>query len=144
MTLGPLEIIVIGFPENRFNGRIVPEIQSLIDRGIINVVDGMLITKDADGDVAIVEFEQEDLDPALADFKAVLDEAAYELVSEEDVEEFAKALEPGSSAAVLAFENRWAKPFRDAVVDSGGELLLNLRIPHGVVEEVLAATATAQ
>jgi len=139
MTLGPLEILEIGFAENQFNGRIVPEIQKLIDREIINVVDGVLVIKDIDGDVTIVEFEQTDIEPALAEFGALLGEAFYDLVTTEDAEEFAKALDPGSSAAILVVEHAWAKPFRDAVLESGGELLMNFRIPGAVVEEVLAA-----
>lgn len=144
MSLGPIEIIVIGFPESNFNGRIVPEVQKLIDRGIVNVVDGVLIQKDADDNVSITEFEQDEIEPALAEFKALLGDVVYDLVSAEDVEHFAVAMPAGSSAAVLAFEHAWAKPFRDAVRESGGETITNLRIPPHVVEEVLASLTPAE
>jgi hypothetical protein len=142
MPLGPIEVLVIGFPGNQFNGRIVPEIQGLIDREIIAVVDGLLISKDADGDVTVIEFEESGIDQNLAALGELCADAVADLISSEDVDEFAAALDPNSSAAVLVFEHTWAKPFRDAIVDSGGVLVNNIRIPGPVVEEVLAAVAS--
>ena len=144
MTLGPVEVLVIAFPENNFNGKIIPEIQALIERQIITVVDGLLITKDAEGDVAFLEFGQAGADEGLALFGELMAETVYDLFSDEDVEEFAVGLEPNSSAAMLAFEHTWAKPFRDAIVDSGGILVSNVRIPGIVIDEVLAAVANAE
>ena len=142
MTLGPIEVLVVGFPGNKFNGRIVPEIQALIDREIIAVVDGLLIQKDENGDVTVVEFEESGIDQNVAALGALCSDALADLISSEDVDEFAAALEANSSAAVLVFEHTWAKPFRDAIVESGGILVNNIRIPGLVVEEVLAAVAS--
>ena len=142
MALGPIEVLVVGFPGNQFNGRIVPEIQSLIDREIIAVVDGLLIKKDVNGDVTVVEFEESGIDQNVAALGALCADAVADLISSEDIDEFAAALEANSSAAVLVFEHTWAKPFRDAIVDSGGVLVNNIRIPGLVVEEVLAAVAS--
>jgi uncharacterized membrane protein len=139
MGLGPIEVIVIGFPENRFTGTIVSEVKALIDRDIIAVVDAILIAKDAEGEVAFVEFEQGDLGEDLAELSTLLADAVHDLLSDEDVEEFAADLEPNSSAAVLVFEHTWAKPFRDAVVGAGGFVLRDIRVPGAVVDEVLAA-----
>ena len=141
-ALGPVEVLVIGFPGSQFNGRIIPEVQALIDRGVINLIDGLLIHMGADGEVELIEFEQPELDGSAADFQALMGEAVFDLVSADDVAEFAKGLEPGSSAAVLVFENTWAKPFRDAVVDSGGFVVTNLRVPGMVVQEVLDALSS--
>jgi hypothetical protein len=138
-ALGPIEVLVIEFPGSQFNGRIIPEVQTLIDREIINVVDGLLVTKDADGDVSIVEFEQEHMEDSNAHFIELLGDVVVDLVSAEDVAEFAKAIDPGSSAAVLVFEHRWAKPFQRAVLNSGGVVVTDLRIPGPVVSEVLEA-----
>jgi hypothetical protein len=66
------------------------------------------------------------------------------LISDEDLEEFAVALTPGSSAAVLAFEHTWFKPLRDELVDSGGVLIADIRVPGLVVQEVLDAVAAAE
>jgi len=140
MTLGPIEVLVIGFPGNRFNGQIVPEITSLIERGIITVVDAVMIQKDESGDVSFIELEQTDVDdPAIGAFAGLIHGGTNDLVSDEDLDEFAADLDVNSSAAVLVFEHTWSKGFRDAVVASGGVVVRDLRIPGMVVEEVLAA-----
>ena len=143
MALGPIELLVIGFPVNRFTGGILPEIERLIDDGVITVVDALLIYKDDDGDVEIVELDQVDAGQDVAALNKFLDESNG-LISDEDMEGFADALEPGSSAAALAFEHTWFKPLRDELVDSGGILLANMRIPGLVVDEVLAAVAALE
>jgi hypothetical protein len=138
MALGPIELLVIGFPGNQFTGGILPEFERLVDNGVITLVDALLIFKDDDGGVEIVELDQVDAGQDVAALSRFLDESNG-LLSEEDMEGFAAALEPGSSAAALAFEHTWFKPLRDELVDSGGILLANTRIPGLVVEEVLAA-----
>jgi hypothetical protein len=143
MTLGPIELLVIGFPGNRFTGGILPEIERLIDDGVITIVDALLIYKDDDGVVEIVELDQVDAGQDVAALSKFLDESNG-LISDEDMEGFADALEPGSSAAALAFEHTWFKPLRDELVGSGGILLANMRIPGLVVDEVLAAVAALE
>jgi hypothetical protein len=138
MPLGPIEVLVIAFPENNFTGAILPELRRLVETDTIAVVDGVFATKDADGNTAFVEFAE--LDPnsdaaVLSDLMARVEG----LVSDEDVDSFTASLEPNSSAAILVFEHTWAKPFRDAVVDAGGVLAADVRIPGSVVEEILAA-----
>ncbi|SDJ16540.1 hypothetical protein SAMN05444157_2057 [Frankineae bacterium MT45] len=137
--LGPIEVIVVSFPESNFKGTIIPEIQSLIDRDIINVVDGLLAHKGLDGSIELIEFEQTNLESDAAALAALIGDVSLDLISDEDVEELTAALEPGSSAAVLVFEHQWAKPLRDSIVDSGGVLVANLRVPGLVVDEVLTA-----
>lgn len=143
MGLGPIELLVLGFPGNRFTGGILPEIESLVDDGVITVVDALLILKDDNGEVEYVELDQVDAGRDVAALSRLLDEGNG-LLSEEDMEGFAAALEPGSSAAALAFEHTWFKPLRDELVDSGGILLANMRIPGMVVDEVLAAVAALE
>ena len=140
MTLGPIEVIVAGFPGNRFNGKIMPALQSLVDRDIVSVVDGLLIMKDGDGVVTFVELEEIDANDDAAALAGLLDQTDG-LLSDEDVEELAMALEPNSSAAALVLEHTWAKPLRDAIVDSDGVLIANFRVPGLVVQEVLDALA---
>lgn len=139
MSLGPIEVVVLGFPENRFTGEILPELERLVQSDTISIVDGVFVTKDADGATAFVEFDslEDDEFAALGD---VL-ERVEGLVSDEDVEDLTASLPPDSSAAVLVFEHTWAVPLRDAIVRGGGELVANLRIPASVVEEVVAAAA---
>jgi uncharacterized membrane protein len=140
MTLGPIEVIVAGFPGNRFNGKIMPALQSLVDRDIVSVVDGLLVMKDAEGVVTYVELEEIDANEDAAALAGLLD-LTDGLLSDEDVEELAMALEPNSSAAALVLEHTWAKPLRDAIVDSDGVLIANFRVPGLVVQEVLDALA---
>ena len=138
MSIGPIEVVVIAFPENRFTGEIIPELQRLVDNETIAIVDGLFVTKDADGVTAFVEFAELGVDDDVAALAALLDRVEG-LVSDEDVDALTDAIEPNSSAAILVFEHTWAKPFRDALVGAGGVLAANLRIPGSVVDEILAA-----
>ncbi len=138
MSLGPIEVIVVGFPGSKFNGAVLPELTALVEAGTITVVDGVFIAKDDAGDVVFVEFGEDGLDGEVAAFADLVGEA-MELVSDEDVDELAAGLDPGSSAAVLVFEHTWAKGFRDAIAGSGGELIADFRVPAVAVEELVAA-----
>ena len=137
MSLGPIEVVVLGFPENRFTGEILPELERLVESDTISIIDGVFVTKDGDGATDFVEFDSlgDDEFGALA---GIL-ERVEGLVSDEDVEDLTASLPTNSSAAVLVFEHTWAVPLRDAIVRGGGELVANLRIPASVVEEVVAA-----
>lgn len=137
MTLGPIEVLVLAFPENRFTGEIIPELERLVESNTISIVDGLFVTKGADGVAAFVELSEIGADDDAAALADLLDRVEG-LVSDEDVESLTADLEPNSSAAILVFEHTWAKPLRDAVVNSGGILAANLRIPGAVVEEILA------
>lgn len=140
MALAPIELLVVGFPGNQFTGGILPELETLVENGVITVVDALLIVKEEDGTVDYLELDQIDAGEDIAALGRLLTDANG-LLSDEDVEEFAAALEPGSSAAALVFEHTWFTPLRNELLDSGGLLLANVRIPGLVVDEVLAAVA---
>ena len=140
VALGPIEVLVMGFPGNEFTGGILPELESLVDADTISIIDAMLIIKDDVGDVEFIEIEQLDENHDAAALKNFIGQS-IDLLSDEDAEGFAEALAPGSSAAVLVFEHTWFKPLRDELIDSGGILIANMRIPGLVVEEVMAAVA---
>jgi hypothetical protein len=140
VALGPIEVLVMGFPGNQFTGGILPELETLVDSDTISIVDAMLILKDENGDVEFIEIEQLDENHDAAALKGFVGQS-IDLLSDEDAEGFAEALAPGSSAAVLVFEHTWFKPLRNELVDSGGILIANMRIPGLVVEEVMAAVA---
>ena len=135
MAIGPVEYIIVGFPGNKFNGEIAPELGKLVDNGTIRILDLVFITKDEDGDVAVVEFEDHD-DVAL--FNALEGEVGG-LISQEDAEYAAAELEPNSSAALLIWEDLWAAPFVEAMRASGGVLIEGSRIPHDLIEAAEAA-----
>ncbi len=102
MALGPIELLVIGFPGNRFTGGILPEIERLVDSDVMTLVVALLIFKDDDGEVEFVELDQVDAGQGVAALCGFLDEGNG-LISEEDMEGFAAALEPGSFAPALGF-----------------------------------------
>jgi hypothetical protein len=143
MALGPIEVLVVGFPGNQFNGQILPELERLIGDEVISVIDGLFVHKDDGGDVTILEFDELDVNDDAARLAELLTQVDS-LISDEDVDHLSDALEPNSSAAILVFEHTWAKPFRDAIVDSGGVLAANFRVPGLVVDELLDELAAIE
>jgi uncharacterized membrane protein len=138
MDIGPVEILVVGFPENQFSGEIAPALEELVEAGTIRVIDLVFVGKNADGEVIGVELS--DLDEATsAAFRPHVEEPSG-MLSDEDIADLGADLEPNSSAAILLFEHVWATRFRDAVLGSGGELVASIRIPKEVVDEVVAAS----
>jgi uncharacterized membrane protein len=137
MPVGPAELLVIEFPESRFTGGIMPELTRLVESATITIIDGIFVRKDDNGDVQFVQLGHIDPSEEASVLNNVIDRAEG-LVSDEDVEQLAAPLSPGSSAAILVFEHTWAKPFRDAVRESGGVLAADLRIPAAVVDDLIA------
>ena len=132
--LGPVDWIVVEFPGSRFRGEIAPILDDLTERGTIRVLDLLLIRKAEDG--ALDFFELSDLDEdEMGSLRAYETELAT-LLSEDDVIAAAAAVEPGSTAALLVWENRWAAPFGSAVRRAGGQRVASGRIP---VQALLAA-----
>ncbi len=137
MSLGPVEILVVGFPENKFTGAIVPELQRLVSDETITVIDGLFVMKDTDGGTSFTEFDELGLGEEATALKEVVNRVEG-LISDEDVMELTAELAPGSSAAILVFEHTWALALRNSIVDAGGLLIDNIRVPATVVEEILA------
>jgi len=136
--MGPIDYLLIEWPGRQPTGQVAPHVIDLVDRGLIRVLDFAVIVKAEDGSVAALEIS--DLGEAAAAF-ADFEGASSGLLSDEDFDEAAGALEPGTSAALLVFENRWAAPFATAVRQSGGQLVASGRIP---VQAVLAALDAAE
>jgi hypothetical protein len=135
--LGPIDYMVVEFPGSRFNGGIAPAILDLEERGLIRVLDLLVIQKADDGSVASVELSALDADQlgSLAD----LDCGLAGLVTEADIEAAGDALAPGSTAGVLVWENCWARDLFGATLASGGEVIASGRIPLELVHASLAA-----
>jgi hypothetical protein len=132
--LGPVDWIVVEFPGSRFNGEIAPALRDLVDRDLIRVLDLLVLKKDPDG--TLEAFELSDLDTTeIGELRNYESQLAM-LLSEDDVTAVAAAIVPGSSAAVLVWENTWAAPFASAVRHSGGQLVASGRIP---IQALLAA-----
>jgi hypothetical protein len=125
--LGPVDYLVVEFPGSKFNGEIAPTLVDLVDRDIIRVLDLIMITKEADGSFDAIELNDFE-DGALGELHRFETQIA-ELLSADDIENVAAALEPGSTAGVLVYENLWAAPFGSAVRRCGGQLVASGRIP---------------
>ncbi|HEV7763233.1 MAG TPA: DUF6325 family protein [Acidimicrobiales bacterium] len=134
---GPVEMALIGFPGNRFDGSIIPALAELVDTGTVRVIDLVVVKKDADGNVTAAELSQLDDDEA-ATFEA-LDGEIGELFSDEDLAAAGEQLPPDSAAALLLWENSWATRLAAEVAGAGGVLLLHDRVPADAVRDALAA-----
>jgi hypothetical protein len=132
--LGPVDWIVVEFPGSKFNGEIAPALQDLTVRGLIRMLDLLVLKKDPNG--SLEAFELSDLEESEVGQLRSREGRLAMLLSEEDVVAVGAAIEPGSSAAVLVWENSWAAPFASAVRRSGGQLVASGRIP---VQAMLAA-----
>jgi hypothetical protein len=127
--LGPVDYVVVEFPADRanFSGEMAAELSALVAGGVVRVLDLILLKKELDGSVE--GFESHDFgDVDLGGLRELETDLAL-LLAEEDVESIGAAMEPGSVAAVLVWENAWAAPFGSAVRRSGGQLVASGRIP---------------
>jgi len=136
MTLGPLEYTVIGFDGNRFNGEIIKEIEKVVDAGIIALVDVVFITKDIDGEAAVIEIDAKE-DPRFAGFAGLMD-GLMGLLTPEDIDQIAEGLPTNTSALVLLFEHRWAVGLKEAMQGAGGFLISRTTIAPEILELVEA------
>ena len=137
--LGPVDYVIVEFPAGtaHFTGEMADELIKLVDGGTIRIIDILVLVKDEDGRVEAMELA--DLDH-LGPLQALEAELA-ELLAEEDVEHLAAAMDPGSVAGVLVYENIWAAPFASAARRSGGQLIANGRIPIQAIVAAVEADA---
>src|SRR5262245_5458308 len=136
--MGPIDYVVVEFPGSRMTGEGLPLLVDLVDRGIIRILDLLFVKKELDGSVTGVAIADFDKDGKLD--LAVFEGASSGLLGQDDVEEAGKVLEPGSSAGILVYENRWAAPFAAALRRGGGQLVASGRIPVQAVLSALDAT----
>jgi hypothetical protein len=136
--MGPIDYLIVEWPGRQPTGEVAPHLLDLVDRGLIRILDLVFLSKAEDGSVTRLEIA--DLGDAVAAF-ADFDGASSGLLSDEDTEDAAGALEAGTSAALLVYENRWAAPFATAVRRSGGQLVATGRIP---IQAMLAALDAAE
>ncbi len=125
--LGPVDYVVVEFPAgaSNFTGEMAAELLALVDAGTIRVIDALILTKDDDGTIDATELS----DIAELGELQVLETELAELLAADDVAHLAAAMDPGTTAGVLIWENLWAAPFASAARRSGGQLIANGRIP---------------
>lgn len=141
--LGPIDYLVVEFPGSNFTGEIMPEMVDLVQRGVVRVLELVVIKKAEDGTFEALEFDDMS-DGVLGELREA-ERTLANLLSEDDVAAVADALEPGSTAGLLIYENLWAAPFASAVRRAGGQLVASGRIPTqqllAVLEDELAEEA---
>lgn len=136
MSLGPVEMLCIKFPNSFIKDEIAAALRTLVENKTIRIIDILFIRKGENDQVEMNEIDELDdtdysiFDPIVSDITG--------LITEEDVKTIAQALDNNSFAALMLFENIWATAFRDAVVNAQGQLLLNERIPSSVIEQAIA------
>lgn len=139
--LGPVEYLVVAFDGNQFSGEIIPALTELIDTGMIRVIDLAVVSTDADGNVTI--FESSELTEEVAAALDILDMELPGMLSEDDLMLLAEELPENTTAAAMLFDNVWAARFAQAVRNANGQVVMNVRIPHDVVQEVRATLIEA-
>jgi hypothetical protein len=140
--LGPVDYVVVEFPAgaSNFTGEMATELRKLVDAGTIRVIDALILTKDADGSVEATELSDAGDLGELQEIEAQL----AELLAADDVGNLAAAMEPGSTAGVLIWENLWAAPFASAARRAGGQLIADGRIPiQAIIASIEADEETA-
>ena len=130
MGFGPVDVIIIGFPGNKFNGQIAPALLELVENKTIRLID-------LDGTVTTIEIA--DLDPEHGPAYLEIDVTHAGALDHEDAQELSEDLEPGSSALLVAFENTWAAKFADAIIASDAVVIDTIRIPAAVVDDFVAS-----
>ncbi len=135
--LGPIDYVVVEFPGNRMTGEGLPILVDLVDRGVIRLIDLVFFSKGADGSVTVIELTDIDGDGELD--LAVFQGVSTGVVGNDDINEAAGAVEAGSSAALIVYENTWAAPFAAAVRRGGGQLVAFGRIPVQDLVDALEA-----
>lgn len=143
LELGPIDIVVIGYPPGApMTGEAVPIMLELVDRGIVRVLDALFVTKEEDGTFSGVDLANLDADSA-GDL-TVFAGASTGLISESDTALIAAEMEPGSAALTIVYENRWAGPFAAAVRRNGGRLIASERVStQDLIDALDAAEAAA-
>jgi hypothetical protein len=137
-AMGPISYLIAQFPGNKMTGEGFPILVDLVDRGLIRILDLVFVTRDDDGSIRAVELSDIDHDGRLD--LAVFEGASSGLLDDSDLADAASAIDPGSSAGILIFENRWAAPFIEAMRRGGAELVAAGYIPHDAISASLDAT----
>jgi hypothetical protein len=129
--IGPVEYLIVAFPGNEFRGEIAPALADLVEGGTIRIIDIAFASKSENGEVAA--FELSDLEPDVREGLENLGATSGGLFNEDDLMAAAEELDPDSSAALLVWENVWARPVAKAIQDAGGVVYDYDRVPHEVV-----------
>jgi uncharacterized membrane protein len=135
MTYGPIDFIALEFKGNQFKGEIMPALLELVNKGIVRVIDLVIVQKDAGGKVTMREMQQ--MDPSVVAIFDPLKAQITGMIQVDDIQLIGERVENNSTAAILLFENLWAVKFKEAVMNANGRVVMQERIPNEVVQETL-------
>jgi hypothetical protein len=137
---GPVDFVLLEFPRDRLTGEASRALLDLVESGVIRLYDLLVVAKNEDGSIEVLELG----DPSGVDGFAYFSGARSGLLGDDDVEEAGSAMQPGTVAALIVYENTWAIPFVAAARDSGGELIASARIPAPDIMAALEAIESAE
>jgi Family of unknown function (DUF6325) len=140
-ALGPISYLIVEFPGSKMTGEGLPILVDLVDRGLIRILDLLFVTRAEDGSLGTVELQDLDLDGQID--VAMFEGATSGLLDDSDLADAASVIDPGSSAAILLFENRWARSFTQALRRGGAELVAAGYIPLDALAASLDAAEAA-
>ena len=135
VNIGPVELVVVAFPGSRVDPDTVAALQNIIERGFVTLLDLVYIAKDEEGNIRQVDVDEDLTDIGLE----ILSIEAKALSSDEDLDVVRESLEPGTSAAIIVYEQTWARDFASKARAGGGEVALHVQIPHDVVVAAVEA-----
>jgi hypothetical protein len=137
-AMGPISYLIVEFPDNRMTGEGMATLVDLVDRGVIRILDLVFVSRTADGTVTRIDLADLDGDGKLD--LAVFQGVSSGVLDDDDLADAASVLDPGSSAGVLLFENRWATPFIEGLRQGGAQLVAAGYIPQDALVASLDAT----
>ena len=138
-AIGPIDLIAVEFPGNRFKGEILRDLHELVTAGTIRIIDLVIVSKSGAGQVSVLELQ--DLDPESRSTLAPLQAAISQMLTREDLEDIGEQLANNTTGAVMLYENTWAVKTKQAIMDANGRLLVQARVPHDIVQETLSDMA---
>ncbi len=136
--MGPISYLIVEFPGSKMTGEGFPHLVDLVDRGVIRILDLLFATRDMDGSIRAISLQDLDRDGQVD--LTIFEGVSSGLLDESDVADATSAIQPGSSAGILIFENRWATPFIEALRQGDGQLVAAGYIPLDTIAAALDAT----
>ena len=133
--LGPIDLLAIEFPGNRFTGEGLSELHKLVMAGTIRIIDLVIVTKNKEGQVSALELN--DLGPDASTALASLQATISQMLTRDDIDTLGEQLSNNSTAAVMLYENTWAVKTKQAIMAANGRVLVQARVPHEIVQETL-------
>jgi hypothetical protein len=133
--LGPIDLLAIEFPGNRFTGAGLYELHKLVAAGTLSVIDLVIVTKNQAGQVSAMDLH--DLGPDASGALTALHATISQMLTRDDIEAVGEQLANNTTAAIMLYENSWAAKTKQAIMEANGKVVMQARVPHEIVQETL-------